>query len=58
MDGGLLLWVRADDPARDKEIAGILARAGGRDVHFHVATRKWGVADVPLHDAQPDPLLR
>ncbi len=57
-NGGLILWVSAPDRSRDARIAEILTRHGGRDVHFHVVTRSWGVADVPLHDVQPDPLLR
>jgi len=57
LGGGLLLWVHAPDPAKDKEIVGILTKNGGRDVHFHVVTRSWGVAEVPLHDFNPDPLL-
>lgn len=58
MNGGLLLWVHAPDPAKDARIVGILKSNGGRDVHIHVVTRSWGVADVPLHDFNPDPLLK
>lgn len=58
MNGGMLLWVHAPDPAKDAEIVDILTRNGGRDVHIHVVTRIWGVAAVPFNDAQPDPLLR
>lgn len=55
--GGLLLWVRAPDTARDVQVIDILKRNGGRDVHVHVVNRTWGPADVPLHDLNPDPLL-
>jgi hypothetical protein len=58
LGGGLLLWVHAPDPAKDAEIIGILKRNGGRDVHLHAVTRTWGVADRPLHDFNPDPLLK
>jgi len=57
MNGGLLLWVRAPDASKDAEIVGILKKNGGSDIHIHVITRTWGVADVPLHDVNPDPLL-
>jgi hypothetical protein len=56
--GGLLLWVHVPDADKDAKIAGILKSKGGRDVHFHVAHRTWGSADRPLHDFQPDPLLK
>lgn len=57
-NGGLLLWVHAPDPKRDETLLSILRDAGGKGVHLHVATREWGVNDVPFHDAQPDPFLR
>lgn len=57
-NGGLLLWVHAPDSANDSKIISILKAAGGRDVHFHTVKRSWGVAEVPLHDFQPDPLLK
>lgn len=57
MNGGLLLWVHAPDAAKDATIVDILTRNGGRDVHIHEVTRSWGLADRPLHDFNPDPLL-
>jgi hypothetical protein len=57
-NGGLLLWVHAPDQSNDARIIEILKRHGGRDVHFHVVNRTWGLADRPLHDVNPDPLLR
>jgi hypothetical protein len=57
-DGGLILWVHAADPTNDAKIIEILKRHSARDVHVHVVKRSWGVADVPLHDFNPDPLLR
>ena len=57
-NGGLILWVHAPDPGNDAKILEILRRHGGRDVHFHVVSRTWGLADRPLHDVNPDPLLR
>jgi hypothetical protein len=58
MKGSLLLWVHAPDETKDAWILEILKRHGGRDAHFHVVHRTWGVADRPLHDVNPDPLLR
>ena len=57
VNGGIILWVHDPDPADDGRIVDILTRNGGQNVHVHVATRNWGVADVPFHDANPDPLL-
>ncbi|MFT0890824.1 hypothetical protein [Pseudochelatococcus sp. G4_1912] len=57
MNGGLLLWVHAPESSNDAKIIEILKRNSGRDVHFHVVNRTWGVADVPLHSFNPDPLL-
>jgi len=56
--GGLLLWVDAPDEKNDSAIIDILKRNGGRDAHFHVVERSWGMDNVPFHDAEPDPLLR
>jgi len=58
--GGLLLWVRmpdGSDAAKDATVIDILKRNGGHDVHFHTVRRTWGVADIPMHDRQPDPFL-
>lgn len=57
-NGGLILWVHAPDPSKDRAIAEVLKRHSARDVHFHVVQRTWGVADIPLHDFNPDPLLK
>lgn len=56
--GGLLLWVHLPDKERDSEVLEILHRNGADDVHIHVVQRSWGVSDVPMHDVEPDPLLR
>jgi hypothetical protein len=55
--GGLLLWVRISDQAREDEAIGVLTASGGEHVHAHDIRRTWGAEDVPLHDWQPDPLL-
>lgn len=55
-DGGILLWVRANDPKGDKQKVEILSRHGGRAIHFHVAHRTWGVGDIPYFN--PDPLIK
>lgn len=57
-EGGLLLWVHLPDKERDAQVLEILHRNGASDVHVHVVKRSWGVSDVPMHDVQPDPLLR
>ena len=58
LNGGLLLWVKAREAATDEKLLAVLREHGGRNVHMHMATRSWGVDDVPFDDAQPDPLLR
>ena len=55
--GGLLLWIHAPEPGRDKVTLDILEKHGARDVHVHVLTKHWGTDDVPLHDFNPDPLI-
>lgn len=55
--GGLLLWVHVSDAADDEKILGILRSNGGRDAHIHVLQKHWGIDEVPLHNANPDPLL-
>lgn len=36
---------------------GVLTSCGGTFVHVHRIERTWGVANIPLHGAQPDPFL-
>jgi hypothetical protein len=55
--GGLLLWVRVSDCARENEAIGVLTTSGGEHVHAHDIRKTWGAKDVPLHDWQPDPFL-
>ena len=55
--GGSILWVSTPDAAAEQRALQILQRCGGRSVHAHQVARDWGVADVPLHDFQPDPFL-
>jgi hypothetical protein len=43
--------------AEEDRALGVLQRCGGASVHAHTIARHWGVADVPLHDVQPDPFL-
>jgi len=56
-EGGLVLWVSTPDEAAEQRALAVLGRCGGKSVHAHSVEREWGVADVPLHDAQPDPFL-
>lgn len=55
--GGLVLWVSTPNDAAEQRALDVLGRCGGRSVHAHSVTREWGIADVPLHDVQPDPFL-
>jgi hypothetical protein len=55
--GGFVLWVSTPDAAAEARAMAVLQRCGGSSIHTHVIEREWGVADVPLHDAQPDPFL-
>ncbi|MFT0862415.1 hypothetical protein [Ancylobacter sp. G4_0304] len=57
-NGGILLWVHAPEGANDAKIIEALTASGARDVHFHSVKRSWGVAAVPGHNIQPDPLLK
>jgi hypothetical protein len=56
--GGLLLWVRTPDRIREDRAVGVLTASGGEHVHAHDIRRTWGAEDVPLHDWQPDPLIK
>jgi len=56
--GGILLWVRINDPDHESKATSILSECGGQDVHTHDIKRTWGMQDVPLHDWQPDPFLK
>ncbi|MGI9521747.1 MAG: hypothetical protein ACR2PG_08895 [Hyphomicrobiaceae bacterium] len=56
--GGILLWVRVSDPEKEAVALKILKDKGGQGIHAHEIERTWGNDDVPLHDWQPDPLLR
>ena len=55
--GGLLLWVSVRNLAQENKAIRVLNAHHGRHVHVHEIQRKWGIEDVPLHDAQPDPFL-
>ena len=55
--GGLVLWVSTPNDAAEQRALDVLGRCGGTSVHAHSVTREWGIADVPLHDVQPDPFL-
>ena len=55
--GGLVLWVSTPNEAAEQRALDVLGRCGGTSVHAHSVTREWGIADVPLHDVQPDPFL-
>lgn len=55
--GGLLLWVRTATPEREQKVLALLREAGGQNVHIHDIDLKWGIEEVPLAHAQPDPFL-
>ena len=56
--GGSVIWVSTPDEAAEQRAMDLLRRCGGTSVHTHSVTREWGVANSPLHDVQPDPLLK
>lgn len=55
--GGMILWVATPDEASEHRALEVLLCCGGTSVHTHTIDRAWGVADTPLHDAQPDLFL-
>jgi hypothetical protein len=55
--GGLVLWVSTPDEAAERRALEVLRNCGGVSVHTHTVDKTWGVADSPMHDAQPDPFL-
>lgn len=55
--GGLILWVNTPDKSAEARALGVLTSCGGAFVHVHCIERTWGVANTPLHGAQPDPFL-
>jgi len=57
-NGGLVLWVRTDDEAREEKALDVLRAAHAEDIHVHTITLPSGVDTVPFHDAQPDPFLK
>lgn len=57
VSGGLVLWVSTPDDGSEQRALDILRRCGGLSVHTHSIGREWGVENIPLHDAQPDPFL-
>lgn len=56
--GGILAWVRIDNEDEERTATQVLSESGGADIHTHEIERSWGEKDIPLHDWQPDPLLR
>lgn len=56
-NGGIVLWVRAEDKSQDQAILDILTNNGGKNAHIHTVSREWGADSIPFHDAQPDPFL-
>jgi hypothetical protein len=55
--GGMVLWVAAPNTASGERAVKILEDCGASGVHIHAVEREWGLKNIPLHDAQPDPLL-
>lgn len=55
--GEAVIWVSAPDDAAERQAIDVLTRCNGSFVHAHTVEREWGLADRPLHDAQPDPFL-
>ena len=57
-NGGLVLWVRADDKESEVKALDVLRAKGAEDLRMHTVTLPSGVDAVPFHDAQPDPFLK
>tara|TARA_A100001391_G_scaffold119169_4_gene81027 strand:- start:26377 stop:27036 length:660 start_codon:yes stop_codon:yes gene_type:complete len=56
--GGLVLWVTlTGDQDGNDAVVGQLRDLGGSNVHVTHRKGHWGAADIPLAEAQPDPLL-
>jgi hypothetical protein len=55
--GGLLLWVRARDPAHEQRAVEILTRSGAEDVHVHDLPGSKDPARNPLAGWEIDPFL-
>lgn len=56
-DGGLILWVRAEEKPEEVKALEVLRNSGAHDIRVHTITEKWGTDAVPFHDAQPDPFF-
>lgn len=56
--GGIVLWVKTPDKAAEDKATATLTASGATLVHVHEIERSWGIEDVPLGLADPDPLLR
>lgn len=55
--GGVLLWVRVRDAARERRALDILERSGADDVHVHELPASELPADNPLSGVELDPFL-
>jgi hypothetical protein len=56
-NGGIILWVQTPDKADEEKAMATLASCGATNIHVHEIERSWGMDDVPLARAQPDPFL-
>jgi hypothetical protein len=57
MSGGIVLWVRARDPAMETKAQEILARCGGEAIRVHEIEVEKHLDDLPLAKLRPDPWL-
>ena len=55
--GGIILWVRVHDAEQQAKAQEILVAHGGEAVRAHDIELEKHLADLPLADFQPDPLL-
>jgi hypothetical protein len=55
--GGLILWVRVEDDAKEERALAVLRACGASSVHTHVIDRPWALANSPLQGVEPDPFL-
>lgn len=57
MSGGIVLWVRVRDPAKEAEAQEVLIRFGGEAIRVHEIEIDKRLDDLPLSKLKPEPWL-
>lgn len=55
--GGILLFARVRDAAREEKALAAMNQSGAENVHVHEIELPKTVEDIPLHEINPDPWL-